>query len=215
MKATKDMIVSIAYEVINEDGILVDESTKTSPLEYLHGHDGLIVGLENAIEGREKGESFTVIVEPKDAYGDFSEEMVQRVPANVFFVDEEITVGMRFLAETDQGQIPVEVTEVDGDEVVVDGNHMLAGQTLTFNVTVVDMREATAEEIQHGHLHEEGGCCGGHDHDHDHHHDHDHGHDHDDDKAHGCCGGEGHCKDDQDEEIKDKKKGCCGGGGCH
>ena len=116
---------------------------------------------------------------------------VQRVPADVFQGVEQIEVGMRFLADTDQGPIPVEVTEVDGDEVVVDGNHMLAGQTLTFDVEVVAVREATEEEVQHGHVHQDGGC-GDHDHDHE----------------GGCCGGEGH---DHGEE---KKEGCCGGGSC-
>lgn len=179
MKIANDVVVSLAYQVKNEDGALVDESTKDAPLQYLHGHKNLIVGLENALEGREKGESFEVTVAPEDAYGEYHEAMVQRVPANVFQGVDQIEVGMRFLADTDQGPIPVEVTEVDGDEVVVDGNHMLAGQTLTFTVDVVDMREATEEEISHGHIHQGGGCCGGHDHDHD------HGDDHE------CCGGGG------------------------
>ncbi|MEZ8026377.1 peptidylprolyl isomerase [Enterovibrio norvegicus] len=188
MKVTKDVVVSIAYQVKNEDGILVDESTKASPLQYLQGHNNLIVGLENAIEGREAGDVFEVTVAPEDAYGEYLDAMVQRVPADVFQGVDEITVGMRFLADTDQGPIPVEVTEVDGDEVVVDGNHMLAGQTLTFNVEVVELRAATEEEIEHGHIHQAGGC--GHDHDHDH--------------EGGCCGGED--KGDDHE--------CCGGGGC-
>ncbi|WP_283129922.1 peptidylprolyl isomerase [Enterovibrio norvegicus] len=188
MKVTNDVVVSIAYQVKNEDGILVDESTKASPLQYLQGHNNLIVGLENAIEGREAGDVFEVTVAPEDAYGEYLDAMVQRVPADVFQGVDEITVGMRFLADTDQGPIPVEVTEVDGDEVVVDGNHMLAGQTLTFNVEVVELRAATEEEIEHGHIHQAGGC--GHDHDHDHEGD--------------CCGGED--KGDDHE--------CCGGGGC-
>ncbi|MEI8609296.1 peptidylprolyl isomerase [Enterovibrio norvegicus] len=188
MKVTNDVVVSIAYQVKNEDGILVDESTKASPLQYLQGHNNLIVGLENAIEGREAGDVFEVTVAPEDAYGEYLDAMVQRVPADVFQGVDEITVGMRFLADTDQGPIPVEVTEVDGDEVVVDGNHMLAGQTLTFNVEVVELRAATEEEIEHGHIHQAGGC--GHDHDHDH--------------EGGCCGGED--KGDDHE--------CCGGGGC-
>ncbi|PKF51518.1 peptidylprolyl isomerase [Enterovibrio nigricans] len=188
MKITKDVVVSIAYQVKNEDGIVVDESTKEMPLQYLQGHNNLIVGLENALEGREAGDAFEVTVAPEDAYGDYMDEMVQRVPADVFQGVDEIMVGMRFLADTDQGPIPVEVTEVDGDEVVVDGNHMLAGQTLTFNVEVVELRAATEEEIEHGHIHQAGGCCGGHDHDHE----------------GGCCGGED--KGDDHE--------CCGGGGC-
>lgn len=201
MKVTKDIVVSVAYQVKNEDGILVDESTKEMPLEYLHGHDNLIVGLENALEGREIGSTFEVTVAPEDAYGEYLDAMVQRVPANVFQGVDEITVGMRFLADTDQGNIPVEVTEVDGDEVVVDGNHMLAGQTLTFNVEVIDLRAATEEEREHGHLHRAGGCC-------------DHGDDDccDDDHDHACCGEKG---DGDSDEKKDKKEGCCcGGGGC-
>ncbi|WP_028025931.1 peptidylprolyl isomerase [Enterovibrio calviensis] len=188
MKVTKDVVVSIAYQVKNEDGIVVDESTQANPLQYLQGHDNLIIGLENALEGREVGEVFEVTVAPEDAYGEHMDEMVQRVPADVFQGVDEITVGMRFLADTDQGPIPVEVTEVDGDEVVVDGNHMLAGQTLTFNVEVVELRAATEEEIEHGHIHQAGGCGGHHDHDHE----------------GGCCGGED--KGDDHE--------CCGGGGC-
>ena len=111
--------------------------------------------------------------------------LVQRVPANVFQGVDQIEVGMRFLADTDQGPIPVEVTEVDGDEVVVDGNHMLAGQTLTFDVEVVATREATADEIEHGHVHQ----AGAHDHE------------------VGCCGGD-------HDHAEEKKDGCCGGGSC-
>ncbi|MEI8594577.1 peptidylprolyl isomerase [Photobacterium sp. Hal280] len=169
MKVAKDTVVSLAYQVKTEEGVVVDESTTEAPLDYLHGHSNLIVGLENALEGREVGDKFEVTVAPEEAYGEHHEEMVQRVPAEVFQGVDEITVGMRFLADTDQGPIPVEVTEVDGDEVVVDGNHMLAGQTLTFNVEIVATRAATEDEIAHGHIHQEGGC--GHDHDHDHDHD--------------------------------------------
>ncbi|MEO0890278.1 MAG: peptidylprolyl isomerase, partial [Pseudomonadota bacterium] len=137
--------------------------------------NNLIPGLEAALEGHVAGDKFEVTVAPADAYGEHMDEMVQRVPANVFQGVDEITVGMRFLADTDQGPIPVEVTEVDGDEVVVDGNHMLAGQTLTFEVEVMATREATTEEIEHGHIHQGGGCCGG------------------EEKAddHECCGGGG------------------------
>ncbi len=193
MKIEKNVVVSLAYKVKTEDGVVVDQSSVEAPLDYLHGHNSLIVGLEKALEGKVVGDKFSITVAPEEAYGEHMDEMIQRVPANVFQGVEQIEVGMRFLADTDQGPIPVEVTEVDGDEVVVDGNHMLAGQTLTFDVEVVAVREATEEEVQHGHVHQEGGC-GGHDHDHDH--------------EGGCCGGEGH---DHGEEKKD---GCCGGGSC-
>lgn len=193
MKIEKNVVVSLAYQLVLEDGAVVDQSTVDAPLDYLHGHNNLITGLENELEGKVVGDKFTATIVPEDAYGEYNDELVQRVPAEVFQGVDEIEVGMRFLADTDQGQIPVEITEVDGDEVVVDGNHMLAGQTLTFDVEVVAIRAATEEEIQHGHIHQAGGCGHGHDHDHDH--------------EGGCCGGEGH-------DHGEKKEGCCGGGSC-
>ncbi|WP_070963466.1 peptidylprolyl isomerase [Vibrio sonorensis] len=192
MKIENNVVVSLAYQVKLEDGVVVDQSGSDAPLDYLHGNNNLIVGLEKALEGKEAGDKFSVTVAPEDAYGDHNDALVQRVPANVFQGVDQIEVGMRFLADTDQGPIPVEVTAVEGDEVVVDGNHMLAGQVLTFDVEVVAIREATQEEIEHGHVHQGGSC--GHDHDHDH--------------EGGCRGGEGH------EHEEEKKDGCCGGGGC-
>lgn len=189
MNIEKNVVVSLAYQVKLEEGVIVDEATAENPLDYLHGHNNLVTGLEAELEGKKAGDKFTATITPEDAYGEHNDELVQRVPANVFQGVEQIEVGMRFLADTDQGPIPVEVTEVDGDEVVVDGNHMLAGQTLTFDVEVMATREATAEELEHGHIHDEGGC--GHDHDHE----------------GGCCGGEGH------DHGEGKKEGCCGGGG--
>ncbi|GAD80601.1 peptidylprolyl isomerase [Vibrio ezurae] len=172
MKIDNNSVVSLAYQVKLEEGVVVDQAGVDAPLDYLHGHNNLVVGLEKALSGRAVGDKFSVTVSPEEAYGEHSDAMVQRVPANVFQGVDEIEVGMRFMADTDQGQIPVEITEVDGDEVVVDGNHMLAGQTLTFDVEVVAIREATEEEIAHGHIHREGA----------------HGRD-----DHKCCGGKGDC----------------------
>ena len=178
----------------------MDEAPANQPLEYLHGHNNLVEGLEKVLEGKAVGDTFEVRVSPEEGYGEYNENMVQRVPKDVFMGVEELEVGMRFIADTDLGPLPVVITEVDGDEVVVDGNHMLAGQELLFSVEVVGTREATLEEIAHGHIHSghEHGCgCGGHDSDeeeghgccgggHHHHHDHDHGHNH------GGCGCGGH-----------------------
>ena len=162
MKVAKNTVVSIAYQVRTQDGVLVDEAPANQPLEYLQGHNNLIIGLENALEGKEVGDKFEVRVQPEEGYGEYNENMVQRVPKDVFQGVDEVVVGMRFLADTDIGPVPVVITEVDGDEVVVDGNHMLAGQELHFTVEVVGTREATLEEIAHGHVHGE--------HDHHHHH---------------------------------------------
>jgi FKBP-type peptidyl-prolyl cis-trans isomerase SlyD len=195
MKIEKNVVVSLAYQLKLDDGVVIDQSTVDAPLDYLHGHNNVITGLEKELEGKSVGDKFTAVIAPEDAYGEHNEGLVQRVPANVFQGVDQLEVGMRFIADTDQGQIPVEITEVDGDEVVVDGNHMLAGQTLTFDVEVVATREATEEEKAHGHIHAGGseGCCGGHG---------DEGccggHDHEEE---GCCGGHGH----------DSEGGC----GCH
>jgi len=204
MKVAKNVVVSIAYQVRTEEGVLVDEAPANQPLEYLQGHNNLVIGLENALEGKAVGDKFEVRVKPEEGYGEYNENMVQRVPKEVFVGVDDLEVGMRFIADTDMGPLPVVITEVGESDVVVDGNHMLAGQEWLFNVEVVATREATLEEIAHGHIHQEGGCCGGHDsdeaghgcgcggqhHDHDHHdhHHHDHGHGHG-----GCgCGGHGH-----------------------
>lgn len=199
MKVAKDLVVSLAYQVRTEDGVLVDESPASAPLDYLHGRGALISGLESALDGRIAGDVFDVDVGANDAYGQYDENLVQRVPKDVFVGVDELEVGMRFLADTDMGPVPVEITGIEGDEVIVDGNHMLAGQNLKFHVEVIGVREATAEELEHGHVHgEEGGCCGGHDHGEEggccgggHGHDHDHAHEHGEG---GCCGGGGHGK---------------------
>ncbi len=124
MKVAKDLVVSLAYQVRTEDGVLVDESPVSAPLDYLHGHGSLIAGLEKALEGHDVGDRFDVHVGANDAYGNYDENLVQRVPKDVFMGVDELQVGMRFLADTDQGPVPVEITEVDGDHVVVDGNHI-------------------------------------------------------------------------------------------
>ncbi|MGQ0287315.1 peptidylprolyl isomerase [Pasteurellaceae bacterium 22721_9_1] len=194
MKVAKNVVVSIAYQVRTEDGVLVDEAPVNQPLEYLQGHNNLVIGLENALEGKAVGDKFEVRVKPEEGYGEYNENMVQRVPKEVFQGVDELEVGMRFIADTDMGPLPVIITEVGESDVVVDGNHMLAGQELLFNVEVVATREATLEEIAHGHIHQEGGCCG---------------HHHHEDEGHSCCGGAHH------HHHHDHRHGGCGCGGHH
>lgn len=184
MKIAKDTVVGLAYQVRTNDGVLVDEATPAAPLEYLHGHNALIPGLEKALEGRQAGDKFDVAIASADAYGDFNENLVQNVPKEVFVGVDKLDVGMRFLADTEHGPVPVEITAIDGDTITVDGNHMLAGQDLKFQVEITRVRPATAEEIAHGHLHdkehhhsEEEGCCGNHD-----------GKEDNGCRGHGCCG---------------------------
>lgn len=163
MKIVKDVVVSIAYIMKNEDGMILDEATTEHPLDYLHGHFNLVDGLENELEGKAVGDKLEVTVTPENGYGEYDDDLVQRVPSEVFGDVEELEVGMRFLADTDQGQIPVEITAVEDGFVVVDANHTLAGQTMHFSVEVLAIREASAEELTHGHAH----GAHGHHHDHD------------------------------------------------
>ena len=134
MKVAKDLVVSLAYQVRTEDGVLVDESPVSAPLDYLHGHGSLISGLETALEGHEVGDKFDVAVGANDAYGQYDENLVQRVPKDVFMGVDELQVGMRFLAETDQGPVPVEITAVEDDHVVVDVAHRLKGVFAMLNL---------------------------------------------------------------------------------
>ena len=127
----------------------------------LQGRRFLIEGLEEALVGKEKGEKFNLSVEPEKAYGERIDELVQRVPSSMF-EGMDVEVGMSFRATTPEGEQSVIIIETSDDEVVVDGNHPLAGIPLTFDVEVVDVRDATAEELEHGHAHTPGGC--GHDH---------------------------------------------------
>ncbi len=151
------LVVSIHYKLTNAEGKVLDSSEGTDPLNYLHGAGNIIPGLENALVGKVKGDSLEVTIQPEEAYGLPVPELVQKVPMEMFQGVEKIDIGMVFQTQTPEGQaMMVTVTAIEGDEVTIDGNHPLAGETLTFNVTVDDIRDATEEEVQHGHVHEPG-----------------------------------------------------------
>ena len=161
MTITSDSVVTLHYTVSTEDGTALDSSEGKSPLVVLLGRRFLIEGLEDALIGKSKGDSFNISVEPDKAYGERADELVQTVPRSMF-EGMDVEVGMSFRATTPQGEQSVIIIETTDEDVVVDGNHPLSGIPLTFDVNVVDVREATAEELQHGHAHGAGGC--GHDH---------------------------------------------------
>ncbi|QIR15218.1 peptidylprolyl isomerase [Shewanella aestuarii] len=164
MKISKHAAVTIHYRLTDAQGLLLESSFDSEPMIYLHGTENLIPGLENELDGKVAGDKFEATIPADQAYGEYHDGLKQEVPLEAFGDIEDIVPGMRFIAETEMGQRPVQVTEVKDDVVVVDGNHPLAGQALTFNVEVVEVREATAEELAHGHIHAHGGSCGGHDH---------------------------------------------------
>lgn len=152
-----DTVVSFNYTLTNEQGEVLDKSNG-EPLAYLHGHHNIIPGLENALVGKTVGDKLTVTVEPKDGYGEYLAEAVQEVPRANFQGVDNIAVGMQFQTQTEDGHVMlVTVKDVNDDVVIVDGNHPLAGVTLTFDVEIVEVREATADEIAHGHAHGIGG----------------------------------------------------------
>lgn len=154
MQIAPDTVVSIQYTLRNTNGDVLDSSEGGEPLAYLHGHNNIIPGLEKALEGSQQGEEVSVTVNPEEGYGQYSEDLVQSVPMDAFQGVEKVEPGMQFQAESDQGPMVVTVKEVGEEEVVVDGNHVLAGQQLDFSVTVDEVRAASSEELEHGHVHD-------------------------------------------------------------
>ena len=150
--------VSIDYTLTNDAGEVIDSSAGGAPLAYLQGAGNIIVGLEKALEGKQAGDELTVSVEPQEAYGEYSAELVATLGRDMFEGVDEMEVGMQFHASApDGGMQIVTVRAIEGDDVIVDGNHPLAGQRLTFAVKIVSVRDASAEELAHGHIHGEGG----------------------------------------------------------
>lgn len=161
MKIGENTVGSIHYTVYTEDGEVADSSVDDEPLEFLFGQGNIIPGLEDAIEGLEKGAKKTVIVTPENAYGDFEKEAFQEVPRDQFPDDEPIEIGMQLALEDEEGyHIPAIIDKISDDSVTLNFNHPLAGRTLKFDVEVIDVREASKEELEHGHAH------GAHGHDH-------------------------------------------------
>ncbi len=153
MQVSENTVVAIEYTLKNDAGDVLDSSVGHAPLTYLHGHHNIISGLENAMLGKHVGDSFTVTIAPEEAYGLRDESMTQVVPRHLFQGVDEIVPGMKFHAEAEHGVNVVTVIEVKGDQVHLDANHELAGETLHFDVVVKAIRAATDEEIEHGHAH--------------------------------------------------------------
>jgi len=158
MQIAKDKVVSIHYTLKNDAGSVIDSSENAEPLIYLHGAQNIIPGLEKALEGKVTDDALEVSIEAVDAYGEYNKELTQVVPSNMFEGVDKIEVGMEFQAQTEQGIQVIRIAGVDGDDVTIDGNHPLAGERLHFDVTVDAVREASADELEHGHIHTEG-CC--------------------------------------------------------
>jgi FKBP-type peptidyl-prolyl cis-trans isomerase SlyD len=190
MNITKDLVVSIHFGVAEVDGSPLDSTENGAPLDFIQGAGYLVPGLEAELEGKEVGDKFDIKLAAKDAYGEFQENLVQQVPREMFEDVDAVEVGMSFQAETDQGPRTVEVTEITDGMISIDANHPLAGMDLQFVGEVVGIREATEEELEHGHVHSAASC--GHSH-----HEEDHeccgGNKSKHSEGESCCGGKGHC----------------------
>lgn len=155
MRIAPAKVVHIHYTLKNGSGELLDKSSSGAPLGYLHGAGNIIPGLEEALAGKSAGDALSVEVAPDQGYGVRDETLVQDVPRGAFEGVDSIEPGMRFQAESEQGARIIEVVAVADDVVTVDGNHPLAGETLVFDVEVATVRDATEEELEHGHVHAE------------------------------------------------------------
>lgn len=160
MIISKDSVVSIDYTLTDNENEVLDSSEGTGPLEYLHGHNNLIPGLEKVLEGKKAGDTFKTTVAPKDGYGEYQDRLVVEVERTQFPANVEITEGMQFEAGGPEGSQIVSVTAISDSKVTVDANHPLAGETLNFDVTIVSVRESTERERAEGLQSECGGGCG-------------------------------------------------------
>lgn len=157
MQISKNKVVSIDYTLTDAKGEVLDSSSKGSPLQFIQGMGQLIPGLEKALEGKAVGENIKAQIPAAEAYGDRDDSLTQTIPKENFEDIPDLKVGMELEAESDDGVRVITVVAIEGDRVMVDGNHPLAGMDLSFDVTIVGVRDATKDELGHGHVHGPGG----------------------------------------------------------
>lgn len=161
MSIATNSVVSFHYRLHDEAGTELENSHDAEPMLYLHGHNGILPGLEKALQGRAVGDSLSVTLEPKEGYGVRREGSEQRIPIKHLQVDAKtqrhLKKGMAVPVQTEQGARTMQIIKVGRFNVDVDTNHPLAGKTLTFAIEIVAVRDATAEEIAHKHAHGVGG----------------------------------------------------------
>ncbi|HET8940635.1 MAG TPA: peptidylprolyl isomerase [Rudaea sp.] len=150
MQIAAQKVASFHYTLTNAEGKVIDSSREREPLSYLQGAGNIVPGLEKAMHGRSNGDKFQVEVVPEQGYGQRHPQLVQKVPKSAFQNVGEPKPGMQFQTRGPQGPMLVTVVSIDGDEVTIDGNHPLAGQTLHFDVEVTGVRDANADELNNG-----------------------------------------------------------------
>ncbi|WP_149980904.1 FKBP-type peptidyl-prolyl cis-trans isomerase [Pseudoalteromonas rhizosphaerae] len=163
MIVATNKVVKMHYSVMDNDKNSIDNSFDGEPLIFIVGTGYLIQGLEDALQGKKAGDTLSVTVPPEQGYGERHDDLMQAVPKSMF-EGMEIEVGMQFRASTDDGDQSVMIIDIQEDDVIVDGNNPLAGITLNFDVEILEVRDATADELEHGHVHGDGDGGCGHDH---------------------------------------------------
>jgi FKBP-type peptidyl-prolyl cis-trans isomerase SlyD len=153
MQISDGVVAIFHYTLTNDQGEVLDSSAGEDPLSYIHGSGMIIPGLEDELAGKSAGDTFTTTVEPEGAYGDRDEDLVQTISRDEFPPDQELEVGMQFHAQTKEGSQLIAILAIDGEDITIDTNHPLAGERLTFEIEVLEVREATEEERSHGHVH--------------------------------------------------------------
>lgn len=154
MQVEKNKVVEIDYTLKDENGDVLDSSEGRQPLSYIQGTGNLIPGVETALEGKGSGERVEITVPPETGYGVRDDSLVLTIEREKFGEVEDLKPGLRFRMDTPDGPMIFTVVKLDETEVLVDGNHPLAGMTLNFDITVQSIREATTEELEHGHVHD-------------------------------------------------------------
>jgi FKBP-type peptidyl-prolyl cis-trans isomerase SlyD len=161
MKIENNKAVTLNYTLKDDKDEMLDQSNNASFI-YLHGFQNIIPGLESALTGRTKEDKFDLVIKPEDAYGEYNPKITQVVDRSMFDSGEsgELQVGMQFQSQSEDGAMMIiTISEINGDDITIDGNHPLAGITLHYNVHVVDVRDATEDEMSHGHIHAHGESC--------------------------------------------------------
>ena len=157
MKIADNKVVEMHYKLTDDKNTVLDSSEGRDPLSYIQGVGNIIIGLEKELNGKEAGDKVNAVVSPGEGYGERDDKLQQTVPKSGFQGDEEMQVGMQVQIGTEQGNAIASVTKIEGEDVTLDMNHPLAGVTLQFDVEVVSVRDASKEELEHGHVHGPGG----------------------------------------------------------
>jgi FKBP-type peptidyl-prolyl cis-trans isomerase SlyD len=158
MKIANNHVVGIEYTLKDSKGEVLDSNEGADALLYIHGLGQIVPGLEKVLLGKVKGDKVEVVVSAEEGYGEFDEELIQQIPRAEFKDMEPLEEGMEIVVENEDGEDQVmSISDLNEKEVTLDGNHPLAGQDLHFKVSIASIREATKDEMEHGHAHGAGG----------------------------------------------------------